>query len=103
MAEIPVHPDGTVKVRGIPFSVQCIRAAMAETGGVVVSDPDLIAELDRVMKERGGDKTPDMLVVEAIPATWFVPKRITLHKFFGDPGKETEVFLYFAVQRQFHA
>lgn len=103
MAEIPVNQNGTVRIRGILFPVQCILAAMAETGGIVVSDPALIEELDGAMATRKNDCVPDLLAVEAIPATWFVPKRVKIHKFFGDPGKESSLFLYFAIKRKFHA
>jgi hypothetical protein len=76
---------------------------MLETGGIVVSDPDLITELDRAMASRSSEKIPDVLVVEAIPATWFIPMRIMLHRFVGDPGRGSDSFLYFAVKRTFHA
>lgn len=103
MATIQVDPKGTVSVRGIHFPVECIRAAMLETGGIVVSDPNINQELDRAMAARKGDVIPDMLYVEAIPAMYFVPKRVNIHNFVGAPGRKSNIFLYFAVKRQFHA
>lgn len=103
MAEIPVDPRGAVKIRGIPFPVQCIKEAMLETGGKVVSDPRIIKELDKAMAAMG-NREAEFMMIEAIPLTVFIPRKIRLHRFLGDPGKESDFYLYFAVEkRTFHA
>lgn len=108
----PVRDDGTIGVRGIRFKADFIRAAMLETGGVLVVDKDIMEALDRGMAAHFADKGPDAelpasLVIEAIPAIRFVPRRIRLHGspgvFWNQAGERTNAVLYFAVKRIFHA
>jgi hypothetical protein len=104
MARIPVDQmTRTIKVRGVRFPIDCIRAAMLETGGKVVSDPNINNALDIAAIEHRAKtgKEPEQLIIEAIPATVFIPKKITLHRFRGDPGEKTRACLYFAVEKRF--
>ena len=104
MAELPISQQGTVRLRGIAFPIDCIRAAMLETGGIVVSDENINRELDRAvtMHRMRTGKEPEMFLVEAIPATWFIPKKITVHRATHDiVGTKTDACLYFAVSKKF--
>lgn len=104
MAKIPVdQATRTIKIRGVSFPVDCIYAAMLETDGIVVSDPDINKALDyAVMEHRAKTgKEPEQLIIESIPATVFIPKKITLHRFHGDPGEKTSANLYFATNKRF--
>lgn len=106
MAEIPVNSTTrTIKLRGIAFPVDCIRAAMLETGGIVVSDDEINKVLDRALYATTADgKRPEMLTIEAIPAVVFIPKKIKVYHGLSDTtGTDTDMYLYFAVQKRFHA
>ena len=106
VGEIRVDPlTRMIQIRGIKFPVDCIQAAMLETGGILVSDEHIIAELDATMEGHrlSGKGEPEMLFIEAIPAMVFVPKKIQLHKSTLDViGRPTHRYLYFAVNRHFH-
>lgn len=96
----------TVRVRGIAFPVDEIRAAMLETGGVVVSDRELNMRLDKAIHEHlaRGKGEPDMLFAEVEPGYYFVPKKIRIHRGrFDVRGTESQFYLYFAVPRKYNA
>lgn len=102
----PILPDGMIVLRGLKFPANMIKTVMRETGGTVVSDDRINEALDRAMNYhlamKGG--IPQHLIVEAIPATTFIPKRISVRRSrFEASGKLTKMFLYFAKPRIFHA
>lgn len=106
MARMPIDQrTQTIQLRGITFPVDCIRAAMLETGGKVVSDPEINKALDAVLFETIAlGKEPEMLYIESIPAVTFIPKRVTLYIGPTDTkGVQSERYLYFAVPRLFNA
>jgi len=106
MGELIVNPtDKTVQVRGIAFPVDCIHAAMIETGGTVVANKDLNARLDRAMYEyiENKGKVPDLFIVESEPGIEFIPRRINLHASMSNTDMETSIYLYFAKSRLYHA
>lgn len=100
MGSAPVTKSGTVCLRGIHFPVENIRAAMIETGGKPVSDPELNDVLDEVVvaHRASGGKEPEALAVDAIPGMWFIPVKVNL---FARPGLiPSGGLIYFAVQRK---
>lgn len=97
-----VTKSGQVRLRGIFFYAENIRAAMIETGGIPVSDAGLNKLLDSAMIAHirsGGDHTK-AISVEAVPDQWFVPKKINLHNFPGSVGIPAGGWLYFAVPKK---
>lgn len=103
--QVPVDPlTRTVQLRGIHFPVDLIRAEMMETGGIPVSDPDINKALDKIVLEcLAGGKKAEMLFIEAIPGYAFLPRRILMHDKLSPEGRKTELHLYFAIRRQYHA
>lgn len=102
----PINPDGTVILRGIKFPAGIIKEGMLETGGIVVSDDDINRALDKAMKYHMATygKRPEHLIIEAIPATIFMPRRIEVRRSrFQTFGTLTDMYLYFAKPRIFHA
>jgi hypothetical protein len=106
VANLPVDPiTRTIKLRGIAFPVDCIRQAMLETGGSVVSDEEINRALDIAMYEViTSGKKPEALYIESIPAVAFIPKRVKVHLGLTDSsGQDSGMHLYFAVPKRFHA
>jgi hypothetical protein len=102
----PIRPDGTVILRGIKFPAEVIGQAMRETGGTVVSDDSINEALDGAMKYHMAtyEKKPEHLIIEAIPATVFIPRRISVRRSrFQVSETLTDLYLYFAKPRMFHA
>ena len=102
----PIRPDNTVILRGIKFPVGIIKEGMLETGGTVVSDDNINRALDKAMGYHMAtyEKRPGHLIIEAIPATVFIPKRIEVRRsMFQTFGTLTDMYLYFAKPRIFHA
>lgn len=101
MGSVQVTKSGTIHLRGITFVAENIRAAMAETGGIPVSDPRLNTVLDGVMvanKQHGGNT--EALMVDAIPDKWFIPVEINLHSMPGVAGIPSGGWIYFAVPKK---
>ena len=106
MANLPVDPvTRTIKLRGIAFPIDCIRQAMLETGGSVVSDDEINRALDTAMYQViASGKKPEVLYIESIPTVAFIPKRIKVHFGLNDSGgQDSGMHLYFAVPKRFHA
>lgn len=106
MGELIVNPtDRTVQIRGITFPVDCIHAVMLETGGQIVANKDLNARLDRAMMEHRmtKGKIPDCFIVESEPGIEFIPKKVILHANLSQEKIDTEIYLYFAKPRVYHA
>jgi hypothetical protein len=105
MGEIIADPlNKTVKIRGIHFPIDCILAAMYETGGQVVNDQYMNFELDAALMNHRGvtGKEPERVIIEALPGYYFIPKQIKLHHMLEMPeGKDTGIYLYFAVPKRF--
>lgn len=95
----------TVQIRGHTFPVDCIRAVMLETGGQVVADSAINEHLDKAIAEHfaKSDKEPEALIIESEPTILFIPKRILVHDPLNKKGRKTNLYLYFAVKRMFHA
>lgn len=106
MGSATVNPDNTVILRGLKFPVGIIKEGMLETGGTVVSDDGINEALDKAMKYHEAMKggIPEHLIIEAIPATVFIPRRINVRRSIFEPvGQLTNLYLYFAKPRIFHA
>ena len=109
-SSIPVRGGG-VSVRGVMFPEKVIRSAMLETGGNVVSQDDINAELDKAVLayqvNKGTKELPKALIIEAFPGIMFVPRRVRLHHgvpgtaSFDVGGKESWLCLFFAVKRKY--
>ena len=95
--------NGMVRLRGIDFPVEVIVNAMAETGGIAVSQEELNKELDKARKlheDRTG-VAAESIHVEIIPGWYFVPQRIKLHSATSPGGTPINKYLYFAVRRKY--
>jgi len=95
--------NGMVRLRGIDFPVEVIANAMAETGGLAVSQEDLNKELDKARRlhENRTGIAAETIIVEIIPGWYFVPRKIKLHSIASPGGMPVNKYLYFAVRRQY--
>lgn len=102
MAQTPITKEGTVTLRGIAFPVDNIRAAMLETGGIPVSDPEINSALDRSLTAHflTSDEKPEAMAIEAVPDYWFIPISINLHIVQGVVDSLSNAWIYFAVEKK---
>lgn len=108
MGELIINEqDQTVQIRGIKFPVDQIRAAMIETGGIVVANKELNDALDRALYNhvRVKDKAPTMLIIESEPGMVFIPKKVTVFHRPFQPAQDgiDGLYLYFAARKKYHA
>jgi hypothetical protein len=104
---LTVSDGGFVNVLGVAFPVEQIREAMLETGGVVVAQAELVAELEKIRRgsEAQTGKPCTSIAIEAIPGTVFYPKHFKVHAgipgtpTFDTGGRESRTCLYFAARK----
>lgn len=104
-----IEPSGLVNILGVAFRADEIKAAMAETGGVVVAQQALVSELERVRRESelNTGQRCSLITIESIPGIFFVPRHFKVHTgipgtpTFDIKGRPSRICLYFAVRRAY--
>jgi hypothetical protein len=105
---LTVNETGSVNILGVSFPVVFIYAAMSDTGGLLVTDSTIHNKLSDTMKvwllnHEYSPESPPILIIESIPTIDFIPVRVRLHTTTDTEGIQTNMFLFFARRKLFHA